>query len=207
MKKMKITFISSTIIALTLLLSAFTYSPTIETTPNWIASGDSVNLLVSHGHCSTPFSGKLNRLDVSLPVVNNHSNPLENLKLAFSIDPTSFTSCSSDEITKRITTPGLFMSGFNDDITFTSTRMFTRGIDWYEIIGDLTIKGVTQEVSFFATGIRNPQDQMASILTLEAQMDLHDFGIDYDRQTTGSSNEVPTRWMYMNFKIEFSESI
>jgi hypothetical protein len=54
------------------------------------------------------------------------------------------------------------------------------------------------------TGIRDPKDAMPTSLVLEGQLDLFDWGIDYDKIVNGKSGSVPTKWMYINMKIEMS---
>ena len=43
---------------------------------------------------------------------------------------------------------------------------------------------------------------MPSILVLEGKMNLLDWGIDYDKIVNGKSDSVPTKWMYINMKID-----
>jgi len=203
MKKLKFTLFACLIVSIVFLASSYTLEPT--PIPNvWTATNKTVNMFVSHGHCSTPFAGKFSQLEVQVPELNNQSNPLENLKLRFELDPSTFTVCNNKKQTENVTTPGLFQYSKGNPISFTSTRIFTRGLDWYEIIGNLTIKGVTKEVSFYATGIREVHKTMSDMLILEGQMDLMDWGIDYDLITTGSSNPVPTKAFHINFRIDFS---
>ena len=62
-------------------------------------------------------------------------------------------------------------------------------------------------MKFFASGIRKPEDQVPSVLVLEGQLNLYDWGIDYDQIVNGepgNSVENPTQWMHLNMKIEMS---
>ena len=54
------------------------------------------------------------------------------------------------------------------------------------------------------SGIRDPKDTMASSLVVEGQMNLLDWGIDYDKIVYGKSDSVPTKWMHINMKIDLS---
>ena len=161
-----------------------------------------VNLFVTHGHCSTPFSGTVNNLKVNTPVREDQGNPLENLVLSFEIDPNSFIVCAGEQLTERVKTPGLFINDKNEDITFRSTDVYTMGLDWYQINGKLTIKGVENDVKFFASGIRDPKKSVSDFLIVEGQFNLLDWGIDYDKIVNGKSDTVPTKWMHLNMKIE-----
>ena len=161
-----------------------------------------INLFVTHGHCSTPFSGKLSKLKFNAPSRVDQGNPLENLTLSFEIDPNSFNVCANDDLTMAIKTPGLFISDENENITFESSNIYTMGIDWYQINGKMTIKGVENDVKFFASGIRDSNKSNSDILSIEGQVNLLDWGIDYDKIVNGESDPVPTKWMHLNLKIE-----
>lgn len=163
-----------------------------------------INLFVTHGHCSTPFMGIVDNLKVYAPKRIDLGNPLEDMAISFEVDPNSFNVCSGDDLTARIKTPGLFISDNNEKITFRSTTVYTMGLDWYQVNGKISIKGIEKDVKLFATGIREPQDAMASTLVLEGQMNLLDWGIDYDKIVNGKSDTVPTKWMYINMTIKLS---
>ncbi|WP_299005656.1 YceI family protein [uncultured Tenacibaculum sp.] len=165
-----------------------------------------INMFVTHGHCSTPFGGIVDDLKVDVPVRMDAGNPLENMRISFEVDPNSFKACGGDEadLTARIKTKGVFINNKNDNITFRTTNVFVMGVDWYQINGMLSIKGVEKEVKFFATGIREFNNAMASSLVLQGQVNLLDWGIDYDKLVNGQSLDVPTKWLYLNMKIELS---
>ena len=165
-------------------------------------SKQSINMFVTHGHCSTPFSWVVNDLKIEIPYRPDLGNPLENLQISFDIDPNSFVVCSGDkDLTKRIKTPGLFIGNLNEKITFRSTNIYTMGIDWYQINGKLSIKGVESDVKLFATGIRNPNETTTTSLIIEGQMNLFDWEIDYDKIVNGKSENISTKWMHLNMKI------
>ena len=126
------------------------------------------------------------------------------MNISFEIDPNSFNVCAGDDLTARIKSPGLFIGENDEKITFRSTEVYTMGIDWYQVNGKMSIKGVEKDVKLFVTGIRDPKEVMASLLVLEGQMNLFDWGIDYDKIVNGKSDTVPTKWMYINMKIEMS---
>ena len=163
-----------------------------------------VNLFVTHGHCSTPFGGIVDNLKVNVPPRDDFGNPLEKMEVGFEIDPNSFNVCSGEDLTARIKTPGLFIGENNEKITFRSTQIYVMGVDWYQVNGKMSIKGIEKDVKLFVTGIRNPNDAMASALVLQGQFNLFDWGIDYDKIVNGKSDTVPTKWMYINMKVEMS---
>jgi len=162
----------------------------------------SVNMFVTHGHCSTPFSGVVDELEISYPVREDLGNPLEELKISFEIDPNTFMRCNGGKIVDKFKSPDLFASDEQDKISFRSTDIYTMGMDWYQLDGIMTIKGVEREVKFFATGIRDPKKSMTDILVLQTKLNLPEWGIDYDQKGNGDLSTIANKWMYMNMKIE-----
>ncbi len=166
------------------------------------AKEPTINFFVTHGHCSTPFAGKVNDLKVDYPTRLDMGNPLEDMVISFEVDPNSFNVCRAEELTPKIKTPGLFVGINNEKITFKSTHIYTMGIDWYQVNGKMSIKGVEKDMKLFVTGIRKPNEQVATTLVLDGQVNLFDWGIDYDLIVNGKSDNVPTKWLYLNMKIE-----
>lgn len=161
------------------------------------------NLFVTHGHCSTPFSGEITNAEVAVSGNKEDIDPMTTLSVSFDIDPSSFSVCKkNDELTEDLRTPGLFIGPKEEQISFQSTNVYTMGLDWYQVNGILSIKGVKHEMKLFATGIRNPQDRTPSSLILHGQMDLQDWGIDYDQIVHGESTDHPNKWMYLNMKLD-----
>lgn len=171
-----------------------------------VVENKTINMFVTHGHCSTPFGGIVDDLKVDIPVRMDAGNPLENMRISFEVDPNSFRVCRGDvaDLTKRVKTKGVFISDNNEKIRFRTTNVHVMGVDWYQINGVMSIKGVEREVKFFATGIRNSHESMSSELVLQGQVNLLDWGIDYDKLVNGQSSDVPTKWLYLNMKIELS---
>lgn len=163
-----------------------------------------INLFVTHGHCSTPFAGQIENLKLIAPVRSDQANPIENLELSFEINPNTFNVCASEDLSAKLRMPGLFVEDGNEKITFQSTEVYTMGLDWYQLNGKMSIKGVEKDVKFFVSGIRDPKDSRPSILVLEGQLNLMDWGIDYDKIVKGESDPVPTKWMHLNMKINMS---
>lgn len=81
------------------------------------------------------------------------------------------------------------------EITFVSTGVETTGDTTATLTGDLTIKGVTQEVAFDATLNQigpnpfNPEQQVAGF-TLTGEIDRTDFGIDFGAPAIGATMPV-----------------
>lgn len=171
-----------------------------------VTTNKTINMFVTHGHCSTPFGGVVTKLNVDVPARLDAGNPLENMNISFEVDPNSFRACRGDEadLTARIKTPGVFINEANESIIFKTTNVYVMGVDWYQVNGKMSIKGVEREVKFFATGIRNANESMSKSLVLQGQVNLLDWGIDYDKLVNGQSSDVPTKWLYLNMKVELS---
>ncbi len=161
-----------------------------------------INMFVTHGHCSTPFAGVVNNLQLDIASRSDQGNPLENMALSFEVDPNTFNVCRAEELTSKIRKPGLFVGKDNEKITFKSTNVYTMGLDWYQVNGTMTIKGIEKDVKFFVTGIRDPKETMASSLVLSGQVNLFDWGIDYDKIVNGKSDSVPTKLLYLNMTFD-----
>lgn len=169
-----------------------------------IAQKQTMNMFVTHGHCSTPFTGNVTDLNVDIPVRLDAGNPLENMKISFDVDPNSFVVCKGEELTSKIKTSGLFINEKNEKITFRTTQVFTMGIDWYQVNGIMSIKGIEKEVQLLVTGIRNPNETKTQLLILQGQVNLLDWGIDYDLIVNGESLDVPTKMLHINMTIKMS---
>lgn len=213
MKKVKVISIVCSIFAMAFFISAYSskYDPfggecestnTIPTPKN--KENQRMNMFVSHGHCSLPFTGNVEKLEINTPTDQYTGNPIERLKLSFEINPNTFFACAGDDLTSKVKTPGLFIGENNENITFKSTDVYTMGIDWYQINGNMTIKGVERSMKFFATGIRDPKDIMSSALIIEGQINLVDWGIDYNKIVNGDSKNINTKWMHFNMKIDMT---
>jgi polyisoprenoid-binding protein YceI len=207
MKRIKYIALSFSVLIIILVASAFSKSTSIDKENKAFLAlenehNQTINLFVTHGHCSTPFAGIVDDLKVSVPRRGDLGNPLENMKISFEVNPNSFNVCRGADLTKRIKTPGLFIGENNEKITFRSTHVYTMGLDWYQVNGKMSIKGIEKEVKLFVTGIRDPKETMTSSLVLEGQMNLFDWGIDYDKIVNGRSEDISTKWMHINMKIE-----
>ncbi len=205
MKSIRVIILTLAILLTSIVTSGFTEEMTSYQEyegPTIQASKQMINMFVSHGHCSLPFAGEVSALKVVIPHREDGGNPLENMTISFEINPNTFNVCRGEDLTKKIKTPGLFTDENFDKITFESTDLYTMGLGWYQINGNLSIKGVKREVKFFATGIRGSLEQETSKLVLESQLNLYDWGIDYDKIVNGESGNQQTKWMHLNMIID-----
>ncbi|MGB1042730.1 MAG: YceI family protein [Tenacibaculum sp.] len=207
MDKIKKSVLVVAILLIVVLISGYAKKTSInkkdkEVTAVKTKEDKTINFFVTHGHCSTPFAGVVTDLELYIPVRSDLGNPLENMQVSFQVDPNTFNVCRAQELNERIRKPGLFIGENNEKVTFKSTNIYTMGIDWYQINGIMSIKGVEKEAKLFATGIRKTNEATTSELVLQGQMNLFDWGIDYDLIVNGKSDTVPTKWLYLNMKIK-----
>jgi len=166
-------------------------------------SSQLINLAVSHGHCSSKFSGQVYNLNLELFPRTDLGNPLEDMKISFDIAPNTLTACNDSSLNKKLRSPGLFLKEEGDRITFETTNTYTLGIDWYEINGILTIKGIKHNVIWFATGIRKKNETSPTELVLQGQLNLIDWGIDFDKFIF-ETIDSPSYWLHLNMVIDLS---
>ncbi|MFK8045034.1 MAG: YceI family protein [Crocinitomicaceae bacterium] len=206
MKSIKIIAALSILVTATVLILSFSLKQKSEQAtqePN--PQNQMVNFFVTHGHCSTPFSGKVQNLVLIQSNRTDQGNPLENMRISFNVNPRTFVVCRGEGLTEKVRKPGLFYNEDGDVMSFRTTEVFTMGIDWYQIHGKLTIKGVERNVTLFASGIRNPNESESEYLVLEGQFNLMDWGIDYDLIVNGKSDVEPTKMMHLNTRIDLDK--
>jgi polyisoprenoid-binding protein YceI len=83
-------------------------------------------------------------------------------------------------------------------ITFRSKRVVAAGVDHFKLTGDLTIRGVTKEVTFDVEGptptVKDPWGNVRAGITATAKINRKDFGMEFNALTeTGGvvvGNEV-----------------
>ncbi|WP_299247410.1 YceI family protein [uncultured Lacinutrix sp.] len=209
MKNIKNLALSLIVLTIIIVASGFTISPSVFKNNETVMvvenkQKQTLNLFVTHGHCSTPFTGVVDNLKVNAPIRSDLGNPLEDMKISFVVNPNSFSVCAGDDLTAKIKTPGLFIGKNDEKIIFKTTEIYTMGIDWYQVNGKMSIKGIEKDVTLFATGIKKPKETKTRLLVLEGQINLFDWGIDYDKIVNGKTEINPTKWMYINMKIEMS---
>ena len=110
MKKNKIIILSVIVLSAIIVISGFSAIKQTFIKPDLkkVDTKQTINMFVTHGHCSTPFAGKVDDLKVDYTKRHDLGNPLEGMKISFNIDPNTFNVCRGNDLTSRIKTPGLF---------------------------------------------------------------------------------------------------
>ena len=126
------------------------------------------------------------------------------MKISFDIDPNTLNACNDSSLSEKLKSPGFFMNKEEDKITFKTTQVYTLGIDWYQINGQLSIKGIEHNVILYATGIRGKNEISPTELVLQGQVYLLDWGIDFDLFLFGTA-QSPTSYLHLNMVIDLDK--
>jgi len=202
MKNLKTIILAISILVVFIIVNAFTFNTKHKV--DRYENNHMINMFVTHGHCNTPFTGQVSNLSLGLTSRTDLGNPLEDMKISFDIDPSTFITCTQINISQKIKDFGLFYNKKNEKILFKTTNTYTVGLNWYQINGIMTIKGIENKVIFFATGIREPNDTWPTSLVLEGQLNLFDWGIDFDKIVFGA-RKVGSKQMHFNMTIPIEQ--
>lgn len=131
----------------------------------------------SHLGFSTPHIG-FNAFDLNLTLDPEN---LEKSSVTVTIDAGSVDS-RVDKFDGHLAGPNFFDAANHPEITFQSTSMSKTGDSTYDVVGDLTIKGITNSVTLSATINKAANHPMRKTPTIgmsgEAKVKRSDFGLD-----------------------------
>lgn len=171
-----------------LLSPASTYLPAEEYT---------VNFSISHGHCQLPIDARFKGVSVKYG-----KNNLEDLRVDFDVSTQSMKASHEDsgELTQNLRSAESFDVDRFPSIRFVSTNNYHLGTDWYQINGNLTIKGETRKASFRARPIYDSAGcgRILKKVVLDGSVNLNDFGFPEKYFDDG---EVRKEQMYINMVV------
>jgi len=167
-------------VAATLLVFAASASADLADVPSGEYGVDKshgyITYTYDHQGYSTPHIG-FDSFDLTLTL--DSANP-ENSELNVVIDATSINS-RVPAFDGHLNGPNFFDTANHPEITFTSTGMKSTGEDTYDVMGDLTIKGVAKPVTIAATikkAGEHPRSKKPLIgVTGEATVSRADWGL------------------------------
>ena len=171
----RILILAAMLYAVTLPLSTGVFAETYQIDPNHSTMGFAVkHLMVSivRGNFGT-YSGT---------VQFDRANP-ENFSAEVSIDATSINTNVSDR-DKHLKSPDFFDVEKFPTITFKSKKFVVK-TDGFDIIGDLTMKGVTKEITipvWISGPVKSPMGADVIGLSGEATINRQDFGVSWNKQ-------------------------
>ena len=118
--------------------------------------------------------------------VFDEDNPEES-SFNFTLDATSIFT-NEEQRDDHLRSPDFFAAEEHPEIAFESTSVSHRGGDTYEITGDLTMRGATDEITMVAdqtgTGTGREGEFRRGFMTTFA-VNRMDFGVDYDPEGLG----------------------
>lgn len=136
-----------------------------------------ITFTYSHLGFSTPYVG-FDNFDVALSL---NSDAVEQSKVAVVIDATSVNS-RVDVFNEHLNGANFFNTDEYPEITFNSTDIRRTGADTLDVVGDLTIKGVTRPVTLATTINKAANHPMRGVPTIgmsgETTVKRSDFGLD-----------------------------
>ncbi|MGI9271913.1 MAG: YceI family protein [Woeseiaceae bacterium] len=146
-----------------------------------------ISFSYSHFGYSNPHVG-FNSFDLTLDL--DSANP-EKSSVEVVIDATSVDS-RVPNFNGHLNGPNFFDTAKHPTITFTSTAFNSTGEDTYDVVGDLTIKGVTQSVTLQATvnkAAEHPRKK-TPIVGVDAKGTVSRSAFGMDRAVPNVSDEV-----------------
>jgi len=104
-------------------------------------------------------------------------------KVSFKVDMNSINTNSEDR-DNHLRSPDFFETEKYPAMTFNSTKIVKTSEDEFDLIGDLTIKDVTKEVTFkteYEGKATNPWGQPVVGFTVEGEVDRKEFGLTWNQ--------------------------
>lgn len=104
-------------------------------------------------------------------------------KVSFKVDMNSINTNSEDR-DNHLRSPDFFETEKYPAMTFNSTKVVKTSEDEFDLIGDLTIKDVTKEVTFkteYEGKATNPWGQPVVGFTVEGEIDRKEFGLTWNQ--------------------------
>lgn len=165
-------------ILFTLLLCSFVYFSQAQNT--WIVdqTHSSVQFEVSHLAVSSVTG---NFTSYSGTVITNKKNVFDGAKINATIQTASINT-NNMERDKHLKADDFFNVDEYPEIKFVSTSFEEKEDNKYEIVGNLTIKGITKEITLYADfgGIVSINDKKKAGFEAKGTIDRFDFGLSWD---------------------------
>lgn len=156
------------------------------------------NFSISHGHCQLPLEARFTNVKASWGESRS-----DGLKIDFDISAGSIVAVGSDtdKWTKKMRSPASFDVVKHPTISFSCRDSYRLGEDWYQLNGELTIKGKSRPASFHARPVFNEGgcNRVVQKYVLDGEVNLKGFGVS--EGNVGGSAEM-SRTMYMNMVVK-----
>ncbi|MBF0694320.1 MAG: YceI family protein [Flavobacterium sp.] len=127
----------------------------------------------------TNVSGKFERYEADIMTDGDN---FENADISFSADTASVNTGNTDR-DNHLKTADFFDPEKNPKLTFKSSSFTKKGGDDYELVGDLTINGHTNQVKLdveFGGLMKDPWGNQKAALNLTGKINRKDYGINWN---------------------------
>jgi polyisoprenoid-binding protein YceI len=144
-------------------------------------SHSEVNFKVRHMMISN-VSGQFRKFDSS---VETEGDDISTAKVHFSAEVDSI-STNNEQRDGHLKSPDFFDAATHPNLTFESTSMEKTGEDTYKLHGNMTMRGVTKEVTFdaeFGGMIKDPWGNIRAGFTVNGKVNRKDYGLNWSALT------------------------
>lgn len=104
-------------------------------------------------------------------------------KVEFKIDVNSIDTANGDR-DKHLKSPDFFDAEKNPEITFKSTKIADKGSGSFDVLGDLTMRGVTKPVTLSVTHtgfLKDPKGNERAGFEVAGKLNRKDYGVSWNR--------------------------
>lgn len=165
---------------LLIMIIAVVAAATAGAADTWNVDPDHSNVDFKIRHLMSKTSGTFN--EFSGTVVTDFDN-LDAASVEFTIDAASIDT-RNDKRDKHLRSPDFFNVEKNPSITFKSTSITKAGEGTFDVTGDLTMNGVTRQVTLpveFIGTMKDPWGNTRAGFSLETTLDRKEYGIEWNK--------------------------
>lgn len=140
--------------------------------------------------------------------LETEGDSFENAKVNFEADINSITTNNEDRDT-HLKSDDFFNAGEFPKMTFESTSFTSTGDNTYELIGNLTIRDITKEVTLDVTHggtVDDPYGQTKAGFEINGEINRKEFGLTWDAVTEAGSVVVGDK-VKLNLNVQVVENV
>ena len=149
----------------------------------------------------TNVSGKFSKFDAT---IESENNDIENSKIEFTGAIDSITTGNSDRDT-HLLSPDFFDAAQFPEIKFSATSFAKINEGEYELVGDLTLHGVTKSVKLAAEYgglMKDPWGSTKMALSLEGKINRKDWGLNWN-SVLETGGVLVSEEVRLNIELQF----
>lgn len=149
----------------------------------------------------TNVSGKFSKFDAT---IQSENNDIENSKIEFTGAIDSITTGNSDRDT-HLLSPDFFDAAQFPEIKFSATSFAKINEGEYELVGDLTLNGVTKSVKLAADYgglMKDPWGNTKMALSIEGKINRKDWGLNWN-SVLETGGVLVSEEVRLNIELQF----